>query len=67
MTNNVITDAVLAFATIVLAMKVPRIADAKVQHMSVIIWGIVIFGMYSCLLNIFRFKNAGYPFWLPPF
>ncbi|KAK2782151.1 oligosaccharyl transferase subunit ost3/OST6 [Emmonsiellopsis sp. PD_33] len=32
----------LSFATIALAMKVPRIADAKSQQISAIIWGVVI-------------------------
>ncbi|TID22374.1 oligosaccharyl transferas-like protein subunit [Venturia nashicola] len=58
---------VLSFATITLAIKVPRIADAKIQGVAVMAWSAVIFLMYSFLLNIFRFKNAGYPFFLPPF
>jgi len=58
---------VLSFATISLALKVPRIADPKTQQLAVIIWGGVIFVMYSFLLSVFRIKNGGYPFWLPPF
>lgn len=57
----------LSFATISLALKVPRIADPKTQQLAVIIWGGVIFVMYSFLLSVFRIKNGGYPFWLPPF
>ncbi|KAH8685937.1 hypothetical protein BGZ60DRAFT_396503 [Tricladium varicosporioides] len=57
----------LSFATISLALKVPRIADPKTQQIAVIIWGGVIFVMYSFLLSVFRIKNGGYPFWLPPF
>jgi oligosaccharyltransferase complex subunit gamma len=48
-------------------MKVPRIADAKTQGVAVMAWSAVIFLMYSFLLSIFRFKNGGYPFFLPPF
>ena len=60
-------DAILSFATIALAMKVPRIADSKAQQVAVLIWGTVLFGMYSFLLSVFRAKNGGYPFFLPPF
>ncbi|KAF7587571.1 oligosaccharyl transferase subunit ost3/OST6 [Aspergillus hancockii] len=59
--------AILSFATIALAMKVPRIADSKAQQLAVLIWGTVLFGMYSFLLSVFRAKNGGYPFFLPPF
>jgi oligosaccharyltransferase complex subunit gamma len=58
---------VLSFATIALALKSPRIVDAKTQQVSVIIWGIVVLGTYSFLLGVFRTKNGGYPFFLPPF
>jgi len=57
----------LSFATISLALKVPRISDPRTQQLAVIIWGGVIFLMYSFLLSVFRIKNGGYPFWLPPF
>lgn len=60
-------DAVLAFGTIALAVKTPRIQDPKLQQLSVIVWGMVVYGTYSWLLSIFRMKNGGYPFWLPPF
>ncbi|RAL07551.1 OST3/OST6 family protein [Aspergillus homomorphus CBS 101889] len=59
--------AVLSFATIALAMKVPRITDNKTQQVAVIIWGSVLLGMYSFLLSVFKVKNGGYPFFLPPF
>ena len=59
--------ALLAFSTIALALKVPRIKDPKTQRMATIIWASVIFGMYSFLMSVFRVKNQGYPFWLPPF
>ncbi|WPH00305.1 Hypothetical protein R9X50_00313000 [Acrodontium crateriforme] len=58
---------ILAFATISLALKVPRIADPRAQQIAVFVWGGVILGMYSFLLSVFRIKNGGYPFWLPPF
>jgi len=58
---------ILSFATITLAIKVPRIANAKTQQVAVIAWAAVLFLMYSFLLSIFRFKNGGYPFFLPPF
>ncbi|KAG8629493.1 hypothetical protein KVT40_003358 [Elsinoe batatas] len=58
---------VLAFATISLALKVPRMADARMQQIAVFVWGGVVFGTYSFLMSVFRIKNGGYPFWLPPF
>ena len=61
------SDGVLAFATISLALKVPRMADPRTQQIAVFVWGGVILGMYSFLLSVFRIKNGGYPFWLPPF
>jgi oligosaccharyltransferase complex subunit gamma len=60
-------DGILSFATISLALKVPRMADPRAQQIAVFIWGGVILGMYSFLLSVFRIKNGGYPFWLPPF
>ncbi|KAI2625730.1 hypothetical protein GGR54DRAFT_592753 [Hypoxylon sp. NC1633] len=58
---------VLSFATISLAVKVPRIQDSKMQQLSVVVWGAVMVIMYSFLLSVFRVKNGGYPFKLPPF
>lgn len=60
-------DGVLSFATIALALKVPRMADPKQQQVAVIVWGGVMFGMYSFLLTVFKIKNGGYPFHLLPF
>jgi len=57
----------LSFATISLALKVPRISDPRTQQIAVIVWGGLVFVMYSFLLSVFRIKNGGYPFWLPPF
>ncbi|KAL4885387.1 hypothetical protein BJY04DRAFT_180850 [Aspergillus karnatakaensis] len=59
--------AVLSFSAIALAMKVPRVADNKSQQVAVVIWGAVLLGTYSFLLSVFRAKNGGYPFFLPPF
>ena len=58
---------VLAFATISLALKVPRIRDSRAQQFAVILWSAVLLCMYSFLLSVFRMKNGGYRFWLPPF
>ncbi|KAF2244685.1 hypothetical protein BU26DRAFT_522481 [Trematosphaeria pertusa] len=58
---------VLAFATISLALKVPRIADSRAQQFAVFLWSGVLLCMYSFLLSVFRMKNGGYQFWLPPF
>jgi oligosaccharyltransferase complex subunit gamma len=65
--TNSNTDGVLSFCAITLAFKVPRMADAKTQQVAVIAWGGVLFLVYSFLLSVFRIKNGGYPFSLPPF
>lgn len=61
------SDGVLAFSTVSVALKVPRIADPRTQQVSVIIWSAIMLGTYSFLLSIFKIKNGAYPFWLPPF
>lgn len=66
-TNDIDLDGTLSFATIALALRVPRMSDPKKQQLAVFIWGGVMFGMYSFLLSVFRIKNGGYPFHLPPF
>ncbi|KAF2402585.1 hypothetical protein EJ06DRAFT_474031 [Trichodelitschia bisporula] len=58
---------VLAFSAITLATKVPRIADERIQGFAVFTWAGIMYLMYSFLLSVFRFKNGGYPFHLPPF
>ncbi|KAK0386693.1 hypothetical protein NLU13_6527 [Sarocladium strictum] len=58
---------VLSFCVISLAVKVPRIPDSRTQQVAVFISGVVIFLVYSFLLSVFRVKNGGYPFSLPPF
>lgn len=60
-------DGVLSFCAITLAVKVPRMADAKSQQVAVVIWSVFMFIGYSFLLSVFRIKNGGYPFSLPPF
>lgn len=50
---------VLSFATISLALKVPRIADRKQQQVAVFVWGGVLLCVYSFLLSVFRIKNGG--------
>ncbi|KAI0472849.1 OST3/OST6 family protein [Xylariaceae sp. FL0804] len=57
----------LSFATINLALKVPRTKDYKMQQLKVVGWGAVLVVTYSFLLSTFRIKNGGYPFTLPPF
>jgi oligosaccharyltransferase complex subunit gamma len=59
-------DGILSFATIALALKVPRMTNAKQQQAAVFMWSAVIYGMYGFLLRVFHIKNGGYPFHLPP-
>lgn len=58
---------VMAFATISLAVKVPRIQDRKWQQTAVFVWCGVMYGVYAFFLRVFKIKNGGYPFSLPPF
>ncbi|KAG5983996.1 hypothetical protein E4U55_006508 [Claviceps digitariae] len=58
---------VLSFCTIALATKVPRMTNGKSQSVAVLVWGAIMFLLYSILLSAFRVKNASYPFSLPPF
>jgi oligosaccharyltransferase complex subunit gamma len=41
--------------------------DPKQQQVAIFVWAGVIYFMYCFLLSVFRKKNGGYPFWLPPF
>lgn len=59
--------AVLSFATIALALRVPRILNPKTQAVATWVWVGVMFLTYGYLMSVFRKKNGGYPFWLPPF
>jgi len=58
--------ALLAFSTISLSLKIPRIENAGKQRIAVIIWNVVLLCLFSFLISVFKIKNAGYPFWLPP-
>ncbi|KAK4133987.1 OST3/OST6 family protein [Trichocladium antarcticum] len=58
---------VLALSGISLAIKVPRMTDPRAQGIAIFAWGGILFLVYSFLLSVFRGKNAGYPFSLPPF
>ncbi|KAK9461330.1 uncharacterized protein V1516DRAFT_638141 [Lipomyces oligophaga] len=58
--------AFLAFSAISLAIKVPRISDSTKQLLSVTTWVVIIWAMFSVLMFIFRIKNRGYPFSIPP-
>ena len=65
--NQVDTDGVLAFGTIALATRVPRMTNPRVQLVTTLVWCAVMMVMNSFLLSVFRIKNSGYPFSLPPF
>ncbi|KAL2132368.1 hypothetical protein VTI74DRAFT_3909 [Chaetomium olivicolor] len=58
---------ILALSGISLAIKVPRMSDPKTQGVALLAWSGILFVVYSLLLSIFRGKNPGYPFSLPPF
>ncbi|POS77003.1 OST3/OST6 family protein [Diaporthe helianthi] len=58
---------VLAFCAICLADKAPRVKGPKTQQSIVIAFSVLMLVLYSFLLSIFRIKNGGYPFALPPF
>jgi oligosaccharyltransferase complex subunit gamma len=65
--NQKITDGILALSSISLAIKVPRMSDPRAQGIAFAAWFGVLFVVYSLLLSIFRGKNPGYTFSLPPF
>ncbi|KAF8477461.1 hypothetical protein BDZ91DRAFT_844103 [Kalaharituber pfeilii] len=58
--------AFLAFGTIALGMKIPRIPDRKRQGVAVVVWSGVVLALFSFLMALFKVKNGAYPFWLPP-
>ena len=60
-------DGLLSLCTITLALRVPRIADVRSQQVAVFASGGMMFVLYSFLLSVFRIKNGGYPYSLPPF
>ena len=55
------TDGVLSFATISLAIKVPRIANQRQQQVSVLIWGGVILVVYSSALGYAALVDRALP------
>ncbi|GJN86665.1 oligosaccharyl transferase subunit ost3/OST6 [Purpureocillium lilacinum] len=57
----------LSFSTIALGSRIPRITEPKKQLVAAIAWISVMFFLNSFLLSVFRIKNSGYPFSLPPF
>ncbi|PSR97672.1 hypothetical protein BD289DRAFT_83252 [Coniella lustricola] len=57
----------LALTAIYLGDRIPRYTDSKVQTLAILITGFLMLVLYSFLLSIFRVKNGGYPFSLPPF
>ncbi|KAI5793273.1 hypothetical protein EDC01DRAFT_690843 [Geopyxis carbonaria] len=58
--------AVLAFCAISLGMKMQTIEDPSRQKFAVWAWNGVLLLAFSFLLSLFRQKNGGYPFKLPP-
>lgn len=52
---------------IALADKVPRMGSPSSQNIAVLGYAGVMLVLYSFLLSVFRVKNGGYPFSLPPF
>lgn len=58
--------AVLAFASIALCLKMPRIESAGKQKIAVMAWNLVLLVLFSFLMSVFKMKNASYPFFLPP-
>ncbi|KAF3018111.1 oligosaccharyl transferase subunit ost3/OST6 [Neopestalotiopsis sp. 37M] len=57
----------LSFMVIALILRAPRQADKNYQQGLVIALSAGVFLLYGGLLAIFRIKNGGYPFALPPF
>ncbi|KAK9390186.1 hypothetical protein V1515DRAFT_589469 [Lipomyces mesembrius] len=58
--------AFLTFGAISLATKTPRIPTRTKQTMAIGTWCTLVLCLFSLLLFIFRLKNRGYPFSLPP-
>ncbi|KAK6222935.1 oligosaccharyl transferase subunit ost3/OST6 [Pestalotiopsis sp. IQ-011] len=57
----------LSFMVIALILRAPRQANKNFQQTMVIAMSGGVFLLYGGLLAIFRIKNGGYPFSLPPF
>ncbi|KAK6542974.1 oligosaccharyl transferase subunit ost3/OST6 [Orbilia ellipsospora] len=58
--------SVLAFATIALCLKMPRMESAGKQKVAVMAWNLVLLVLFSFLMSLFKMKNGSYPFFLPP-
>ncbi|EWC46513.1 hypothetical protein DRE_04236 [Drechslerella stenobrocha 248] len=58
--------AVLAFSSIALCLKMPRLETASKQKIAVMAWNLVVLVMFSFLMSVFKMKNNSYPFFLPP-
>lgn len=65
--NLLDADGILAFGSIALATRVPRMTNPRAQLVVAVVWCVVMMVMNSFLLSVFRIKNSGYPFSLPPF
>jgi oligosaccharyltransferase complex subunit gamma len=59
-----VTYVVLAFSTISLVTKVPKIKNVQAQTFSATLLSLVILLAYSFLLEKFHIKNGGYPYHL---
>ncbi|PHH67390.1 hypothetical protein CDD81_160 [Ophiocordyceps australis] len=57
----------LTFCTIGLTTRVPRMSSPQNQLIASLSWLVVMYLLNSFLLRVFRIKNNGYPFSLPPF
>ncbi|PHH71682.1 hypothetical protein CDD82_6380 [Ophiocordyceps australis] len=57
----------LTFCTIGLTTRVPRMSSPQTQLIASLSWLIGMYLLNSFLLRVFRTKNNGYPFSLPPF
>ncbi|KAI7862129.1 hypothetical protein BDF14DRAFT_1876775 [Spinellus fusiger] len=53
---------VLAFSITALICSVPSFDDSFRQRTGVYIWMMAILFIFSCLMNLFKLKNGGYPF-----
>ncbi|KYK58046.1 hypothetical protein DCS_05059 [Drechmeria coniospora] len=58
---------ILAFTTIALVFRVPRMTEPRSQLIAALLWVGVMFIFNSFLMSVFRMKYSGYPFSLPPF
>ncbi|KAF3169870.1 oligosaccharyl transferase subunit ost3/OST6 [Orbilia oligospora] len=58
--------AVLAFSSIALCLKMPRMESSGKQKIAVMAWNLVLLVLFSFLMSIFKMKNGAYPFFLPP-